>query len=737
MLLLALAQVTTATMTGVVVDARTRQPLANAVVEVTSPPHSSVTDRDGRFRFETIPIGRRELLVSIVGYALAKNEVDLSAAGADVTIPLMEGTAAYNERLIVRGGELAERAAGVAGQQSLNGAELRQLGGMTLDDPLRAVQSLSGAAVSDDFYGTLAVRGNGFRDLNYTLDGVPAAFLLHTIALVHDGGSVTMIISDVLDQASLLRGAYTQRFDPRLGAAVMFTSGEGSRERARFNVTASGTSASLTADGPMGASGRGSWLVSARRSYLDVFLKRVLRNSSQAFGFSDVFGKVVSDLSDRHQVQATVLLGRSRFASDPDRLDDRRDLARAIHVGWMATTAWRYTRPPNVVLTHRLFATGESYDNDNGLNARVAAGRAQESGYRMDVGYAPGTGRFIDAGWSIERLSASRRHVFQVPGWFILGGDDFSSHTTMVGAYAQARVDFGRMTVTPGARVDRFGLTRQSTVSPWLHASWNAASKVRLVGDFGIHHQFPAFEEIVGRRGEARLRPERATHIDVGVEGQVGSATRWQVTAYDREERDVTDLPDVYVRSVEGVLRPQSTTSRFGNRLNETSRGMELLVQRKSIGGLSGWIAYAFGRTRETDRVTGEAFDGDFDQRHTVSVFGRYRISQRTSVNARWRLGTNHPVMGYVDERPDSRFVVGAARNATRLPTYSRVDARIDRAYRWSSRRLTLFGEVANILNRENFRQRPSGVDFRSGEVRQLLQPMFPIVPSIGATLEF
>ena len=64
----------------------------------------------------------------------------------------------------------------------------------------------------------------------------------------------------------------------------------------------SGTSASLTVDGPLGHSGRGSWLVSGRRSYLDVLLKQVLNNSSIAFGFMDLFSKVVYDVSHRHQI---------------------------------------------------------------------------------------------------------------------------------------------------------------------------------------------------------------------------------------------------------------------------------------------------------------------------------------------------------------------------------------------------------------------------------------------------
>jgi hypothetical protein len=48
-----------------------------------------------------------------------------------------------------------------------------------------------------------------------------------------------------------------------------------------------------------------------------------------------------------------------------------------------------------------------------------------------------------------------------------------------------------------------------------------------------------------------------------------------------------------------------------------------------------------------------------------------------------------------------------------------------------------VLSEVANLLNRENFRQVPASIDTRSGQAFGPLASMFPIIPSIGATLEF
>ena len=52
-----------------------------------------------------------------------------------------------------------------------------------------------------------------------------------------------------------------------------------------------------------------------------------------------------------------------------------------------------------------------------------------------------------------------------------------------------------------------------------------------------------------------------------------------------------------------------------------------------------------------------------------------------------------------------------------RLPSYSRVDLRANRTFNWSRKRLTLFAEVINVLNRDNVRFNPPGVNTATGRV--------------------
>lgn len=716
---------------GMVVDSRTEAPVPAADVSLGGV--SRTTDATGRFAFEEVAVGPQVIVVSRVGYAVETFTVVVESTGIDVRIAITEGLAAHAESVTVTAGPFSVRELGVAGQQSLNSGELRQLGGMTLDDPLRAVQALSGATASDDLAGELAVRGNGFRDLEYTLDDVPARYLIHTVALYQDGGSVGMVNSDVLDRVTLLRGARPQRVEQRLGAAVAFATSEGSRSRSRFNVTASGTSASLTADGPL-ANGRGSWLVSTRRSYLDFFLRRILNDSSVAFGFSDIVSKASVDPSDAHHLEALLVAGHSRFDAGPDatRPDE---LGSASHTGWLLSGAWRHAATPTVTLSHRLYVTGESYDNRSGIGVRAASGDHRNVGYRLDVRVASTPTALLEIGGSVERLSGGARHADRVPGWQILGGEDMASAATKVGVYAHARWTHKRWTVSPGSRADRFGLVDRTVVSPWVSAEFAVTPALTVVGGAGVHHQWPEFEAVAGRRGSHALRPARARQLDAGLEGTLTPSAHWRLTAYRRDERHVVDLPDRYVRRLGAAVVEPSTSSIYANRLRGTSQGIEGLLGWKGLA-FSGWMTYAFGHTMIQDTTSGARFDGDFDQRHTVSVLARRIVSERTSVNLRWRLGSNTPLVGYFEVDQQGRHWIGETRNAARVPVYTRLDVRVDRTFQWGTRRLTLFGEIANTLNHRNVRQSPSFIDPDSGRVYELFRRTFPILPSLGFTLE-
>ena len=103
---------------------------------------------------------------------------------------------------------------------------------------------------------------------------------------------------------------------------------------------------------------------------------------------------------------------------------------------------------------------------------------------------------------------------------------------------------------------------------------------------------------------------------------------------------------------------------------------------------------------------------------------------------AKLRIGSNFPIPGYYASREEGYFVADV-RNTARLPVYSRLDLRANRAFNWSHRRLTLFAEIINLLNRDNVRFSPPGVNVTTRTTTKPFDSMLPIIPSVGVLIEF
>jgi hypothetical protein len=724
-----------ASIEGRVVDARTGAGLARVAVVVTDGP-ATVTDAEGRFQLTAVKPGLVHLQVSLVGYILVRRELELAAGKSLVlTIPVSEGTGTYTETVTVAADVFRAAEAGAPAQQVLGSAELQNLRGVLADDPLRAVQVLPGVATGDDLRSEFSVRGSDFSHMNFTVEGFATPFLLHTVRAIEDranSGSVAMINSDVLEEVMLLNGGYPQRHGNRTGAEVGYRLREGSRDRRLVRLAVSGTNASAVAEGPIGASKRGSWLASARKSYLD-FLVRRLSDEGLTFAFSDVQGKAVFDVSPRQRVELAVIAGASRLR-DID-VDDPSEVFVGRNRSVVSVAGWRLSGRRGV-LSARALGAFNSFRNSQTDTRDLDEGETTQGAARVDGTAIVRGGLEVDAGALAERSVESRLRHRASGGFRVV--NDYSGSAVRSGGYLQARwMPVDRVTLVPGIRADRWSLTGEATASPWLCVEWRLPARLTARGGTGVYRQFPDFEQVIGQLGSAGNTHERAVQYDVGIEGRIGGSTRWQVAVYAREEGDFLRRFGAETRLVNGRVVRGAISTRWVNRLDGHARGVEVLLQRRTPNGLSGWFSYSYGRNRYDDRVNGESFWGDLDQRHTLNLYAFYRISDRTSVTGKYRFGTNFPVAGYYSETAGGSSVLVDERNGLRLPLYSRLDVRANRTFHWSRRRLTLFAEVINLLNRDNVRVSIPRVNSVTLAVTRLFEEMIPIVPSAGVLIEF
>ena len=111
-----------------------------------------------------------------------------------------------------------------------------------------------------------------------------------------------------------------------------------------------------------------------------------------------------------------------------------------------------------------------------------------------------------------------------------------------------------------------------------------------------------------------------------------------------------------------GARVTESLFPTVASQLEGVSHGVDIAVERRAEHGPTGWFAYSWAHTDYDDTVTGEHFDGDFDQRHTLNVFVQQRLSYRLKVSAKFRYGSNVPIVGYYTGTNESLFL-GETRN--------------------------------------------------------------------------
>jgi outer membrane receptor for ferrienterochelin and colicin len=210
---------------------------------------------------------------------------------------------------------------------------------------------------------------------------------------------------------------------------------------------------------------------------------------------------------------------------------------------------------------------------------------------------------------------------------------------------------------------------------------------------------------------------------------------RINVAAYHRRDARGLRAVDSEIRIVNNrVVRPQNP--HWENALTGDTKGAEITLERRAVNGLNGWLSYAWNDSRYEDSTRNESFPSDYDQRHTVNAYVAYRWSGRTSLSARMRYGSNFPIAGYIAQDADG-YLLSSQRNGVRLPAYSRLDLHADRTFTYRKSRLTLFLELVNAMNRDNYRPNSPGVNITSRRVFDPIESLFPLLPVAGVLIEF
>lgn len=730
-----------ATISGQVVDQATGEPLRNVKVALRPSTLETVTDERGAYRLEGIPAGTYTLYVSTIGYRLLKKDVVLAEDDSlEIVFFLGQEAATIHETVRVTAPVFEEVEKSAPSQVALTGTEVRNLAGVLLDDPLRSVQTLPGVATGDDFQSFYSVRGGGFHNNGIVVDGVLTHGLVHTVQGTQDPtGSVTIMNGDLVESMVLYTGAFSAKYGDRTASFLEIFTREGSRDRTRARLSVSGSNAAFLAEGPLDAKKRGAWIASARKSYADYLVRRIGPENDLGIGFTDAQGKAVYDLGTGRQMGASFIWGRSNLSRNPDNPGFNTLIGGTNDVA-LADLFWTWAFGPALYWESRLYAMRETFRNTNKDGETLDRGRLTEWAARGDLSARLPASHRLEAGYHLRRVEGSvldRRYSSSLRRF--IEYDSARAGYYQYAAYAQDRWEMTQDSLAAilGARLDATGLTGQACVLPRASLEWRMGRAGTLDAGWGIFSQFPEIVPVEGRNGDPDLRAEIARHYVLGYQRRLGEMSRLRIELFDKEESNLLRSRDNLYRLVGGKVTPPNSNFRYDNGLRGYTRGFEVFFQRRSANRLSGWASYTYAVSRRRDLVTGEAYDGDFDQRHTVNIYASRRLSEHWNVSLKARLGSGFPYPGYFEKRGEE-FYLSSERNRERLPWYGRIDLRLNRAFYFTRSKLSLYVEVLNVTNRENLRYADiNSVNATTRKVSMDRNSLLPILPTAGFVIEF
>lgn len=315
------AQQQTQSITGLIYDEASHAPIEGAIVTVvgTTPPRGAASDAQGRFRIDSVLIGRRSLKITYLSYedkvindivVTAGKEVALDVAMQEAVHKLAEVKVTY-DRSKDKNRTLNDMA--VTSARSFNVDETKRYAG-ALGDPSRMAANFAGIVAGNDSRNDIVVRGNSPTGMLWQVEGLNAPNLNHFGTITSTGGPVSMLNNNNIAKSDFLTGAFPAQYGNALAGAFDIKLRNGNRDKGEYVAQVGFNGFEGGAEGPIGHNKKTSYLINYRYSTLGVFkqLGLNLGTGTAVPVYQDVNYKLQSEIGRKGKLTLFGIAGNSR-----------------------------------------------------------------------------------------------------------------------------------------------------------------------------------------------------------------------------------------------------------------------------------------------------------------------------------------------------------------------------------------------------------------------------------------
>jgi len=755
-----LAAQTKYTVSGYVSDASNGEQLIGVTVSLAGSTKVSVSSNEYGFFSLTAPAGDYKLTIGYVGYDIDRRTISLTK-NTQLKVALAPVNNSLDEVVISSRQNEEHVSSAKMGVEKLTMQEIAHVPVIFGErDLIKVVQLLPGVKSAGEGNSGFFVRG-GAADQNLIL--LDEAVVYNPSHLL---GFFSTFNSDAIKDVTLYKGNTPAQYGSRLSSVMDVKMNDGNNQRISVNGGIGIIASRLTVEGPI-VKNKGSFLISARRTYADIFLKAskdTVVNKSALY-FYDLNFKANYQLGEHDKIYLSGYLGQDKLA-----------LGDLFGIDWgnkTGTLRWNHQFGPKLFSNTSLIYSDYKYNID--LNATDTF-KGQITSQIRDINLKEEFSFYPNAKntWRIGVNSVYHTiRPGEFSGQFTLEDQPFT-YSWENAAYAhnewkpsdKLKIEYGvrisSFSVLGGANnyytlnesgaiVDTMNYAKNKIVKTYVNIEPRISASLQLNSSSSLKAAYARNTQPIHQLSSSAvssptdkwvstnniIKPEIADQVSLGYfKNLAENSYEFSIESYYKRMQHQVDYRDgANVRSNDAI-EPQLL---FGN---GRAYGVELLL-RKKVGRFTGWIGYTLSRTeKQIDGINANSwYAARQDRTHDISVVGMYDLTKKWSLSATFVYYTGNAVTF-----PSGKYFVDnqvvflyTERNAYRMPAYHRLDLSAN----WKLKeRKNFSSELAiglyNAYGRANayaitFRDNP---DDRS-KTQAVQTSLFKFVPSVSYNFKF
>lgn len=565
---------------------------------------------------------------------------------------------------------------------------------------------------------------------------------------------------NAIKSISLTKGGFPAKYGGRLSSILDITMKDGNKENYQVEGGIGLLSSNLTVEGPL-EKGKSSFIVSGRRSYIDLLTKPFMPSgiNGTTYYLYDFNAKLNYELGKNDHLFISYFTGKDHAVyTGANSLNFNIDFGNTT-----STVRW------NHLFGNRLFSNTSLIFNDYHLGLATAQGSYYSLLY---------TG--------IKDVSAKTDFTF-IPGpnHEVKAGISYTYHTLFPGAVSAKipkkgnRLDLNRdsipkrysnemafyisdelkmtdvISVTYGLRVPVFfsGNKTYAFTEPRFIVKFSLNPVTSIKASYTQMNQFmhlvpnstASLPTDIWLTSNAKIKPQNSTQYAIGL-------------FKNFKNNELETSVEVYYKTMNNqVLFKEGTQIALNTNLDDAlafgdgkSYGIEFFV-KKNFGKLTGWASYTLSKTTQIfpDLNYGKEFPFTYDRRHNLSIAANYELSKTWSFSADFTLYSGIAFTlpagrAFVTEDGslyDGIYYDYTSRNNSRLRAYNRLDIGFSnikqvKIFGKSCQREWAFGAY-NVYSRQN----PYFVYLTTDPITKQPQAkqvsLLPIIPSVSFNFKF